>query len=190
MKKILIYVLCAVVLLGIGFFIGFCFGSEEEEQQVQRENSELVEDDDSEIAKQHELNSQLDIKLLASIMLEERSTQHLNESLYVSYLVDSLGFVLEDRYDSRRWWRPGSKEFLGGGMTLFLSSGMEDGQAHRYISIEGGNIGEFIQDLVQLGLEYEGGEDGFCEYGGRGLYAGTSPRSIQFGILPVKTDKQ
>ena len=182
MKKVLIYVSCAIVLLGIGFFFGFCLGSDE--RQAPKEETELVVEDENPLSEvEHELKSQPDIKRLASMMLEEKRTQHLNEALYVSYLVDSLGFVMDDRYDSRRWWNPESKLFVGGGMTLTLCSKMrEDGQPSRYIQIKGGSTGGFIQDLKQFGLKYEEGEDGFCEYGGNGLYAGTSPNSIQFGF--------
>lgn len=180
MKKVLIYVSCAIVLLGIGFFFGFCLGSDE--KKPPKEETKLVEDEDPLSEVDHELKSQPDIKRLASMMLEEKHTQHLNEALYVSYLVDSLGFIMDDRYDSHHWWAPGRKLFVGGGMTLSMSSQIKDGQPGRYIRIEGGNTGSFIHDLKQFGLKYEEGEDGFCEYGGNGLFAGTSPNSILFGF--------
>lgn len=181
MKKVLIYVSCAIVLLGIGFFFGFCLGSDE--KKPPKEETKLVEDENPLSEVDHELKSQPDIKRLASMMLEEKRTQHINDAMYVAYLVDSLGFTMDEKYSDKWWWKPRSIDFTGGGMTLTMSSIIrENGQPGRYISIEGSNTGSFIHDLKQFGLKYEEGEDGFCEYGGNGLFAGTSPNSIIFGF--------
>ena len=182
MKKILIYVSSAIVLLGIGFFIGFSFCLNETEKEAkEKESAELVESEDSTIEEQPELKALPNMKFLASLMLEEKSTHHFNDAMYVAYLVDSLGFAMDDKYSGKWWWKPQSIDFTGGGMRLRLDSGVsDDGALSRSIRIENCATGRFIYELNQFGLKKVEGEDGFADYEGKGLFAGTSPNSLFF----------
>lgn len=188
MKKILIYVSSAIVLLGIGFFIGFSFCLNETEKEAkekeakEKEAAELVESENSTSEEQPELKASPDVKHLASMMLEEKDTHHFNDAVYVAYLVDSLGFAMDDKYSGKWWWKPKSIDFTGGGMRLSLVSKVsDDGALLRCIRIEKGDTGRFILELKQFGLKKVEGEDGFADYKGKGLFAATSPNSLSFG---------
>ena len=133
-------------------------------------------------------------KMLADMMLTEKKAGQFNDSLYVTYLVDSLHFIQKEMtWDEERrahqlaafrgitqnvfvknWERSGREESIE--LTISSQANKENGQMLRTISIQATNhttIWWMLVRLKEFGMKQTEGEGDFIDLKGKGLFAGT-----------------
>ena len=132
--------------------------------------------------------------MLADMMLMEKKAGQFFDSLYVTYLVDSLHFMRKEisRDEERRarqmaafrgitqnvfvknWERSGREESIE--LTLSSRVDKEVGKMLRTISIKATNhtiIWQIVVGLKEFGMKQTEGEGDFIDLKGKGLFAGT-----------------
>lgn len=133
-------------------------------------------------------------KTLADMMLTEKKTGQFNDSLYVTYLVDSLHFMQKEmtRDEERRvrqlaasrgitqkafvknWERSEREESIE--LTISSQADKENGKMLRTISIQATNhtiIWRIVVGLKEFGMKQTEGNGDFIDLKGKGLFAGT-----------------
>ena len=133
-------------------------------------------------------------KMLAEMMLTEKKAKHFNDSLYVSYIVDTLHFMQKEmtRDEERRvrqmaalhemaqrvfvknLEKSGREESIE--LTLSSQVDKEEGKMLRTISIQATNhtiIWWIVVRLKELGMKQTEGSGDFIDLKGKGLFAGT-----------------
>ena len=144
-------------------------------------------------------------KVLANMMLQEKKAGKIDDTPYIAYLVDSLGYTMS--VDSVKMRRMGSENYQRAlkrghiskvftkaanesssrnySVQIELSSKDEDdGKLLRSIQIKTTNhsmIWWVVVELKKFGLKQTEGEGDFIDLKGKGLFAGTGLKSISIG---------
>lgn len=166
-----------LIALGLSFFCltGFCLN-----RGHQRTHDVGKSDNIETIVNDNVWNRTFEpprIEILAKMMLDEKKSGKMDDTPYISYLVDTLGFT-KDRVH-------GKDEFSRNGMTVWLRKNTEETMS-RSIRIQcedSSEIWRMVVNLKQFGLQVTESDGAFGDMKGKGLYAGYGPNSISFGCV-------
>lgn len=143
-------------------------------------------------------------KVLANMMLQEKKTGKLDDTPYIAYLVDSLGYTLKiDSVQIRRMGRY-YQDLLKRGYVSKVFTKVVNSSSNRIFAVQvelrskdedNGNLLRSIEikptdhsmiwwvviRLKEYGLKQTEGEGDYIDLKGKGLFAGTGSESISIG---------